>query len=115
MKKFFKRLAKYVVAAYAKRMYRKAVSIAEKRHKEEKTMIYVISSFIDPSQLVTCNRKEFREVKNKLGLPKHPIEKLKAGSWYHTADGIERNGMKAIDKEARRIAFIRMVIGRAKL
>lgn len=115
MKKFFKRLAKYVVVAYAKRMYRKAVSMAEKRHDKEKTTIYVISSFTDPSQLVTCNRSEFRKMKQRLGIQKHYIQHLKSGSWYHTSDAIGNNSLPLKDQVARRIAFIRMVVKRAKL
>lgn len=115
MKKFFKKIARYVVAAYANRLYRKAVKKAEERHAQEKTMIYVISSLLDDSQLVCCSRKEFREVKEKLRLRDLKIEGLKAGSWYHTADAIDRNGINPIDKEARRIAFVRMLIEKAGL
>lgn len=114
MKKLFRKIAEYVVAAYAKRMYRKAVDIAEKRHKDEKTMIYVLSSPFDDSQLVTCSKKEFRAMKEKLKIRhQHGVEHLKKGCWYHTADAIERNGMAPIDLKARRIAFIRMMLKRA--
>lgn len=115
MKKLFNKIARYVVAAYANRLYAKAVKKAEQRHAEEKTMIYVISSFLDESLLVCCSRKEFREVKEKLGLRQLKIDGLKAGSWYHSADAIDRNGMAPIDKEARRIAFVRMVIAKSNL
>lgn len=115
MKKIFEKLAKYVVTAYAKRMYRKAVDIAEKRHLEEKTMIYVLSSPFNPSQLITCSRKEFRAIKEKLKIRRkdNGVEQLKKGCWYHTTDAIDRNGMKPIDLKARRIAFIRMMLKRA--
>lgn len=115
MREFFKRIARYVVAAYANRLYRKAVAKAEERNANERTMIYVISSFFNESQLVCCSRKEFRECKEKLRLRHLKIDGLKAGSWYHTADAIGRNGINPADKEARRIAFVRMVIERARL
>lgn len=115
MKKVIKKIASYVVAAYANRLYKKAVKKADERHAQEKTMIYVISSLLDDSQLVCCSRKEFREVKEKLRLRELKIDGLKAGSWYHTADAIERNGMNPIDKEARRIAFVRMLLSKAGL
>lgn len=115
MKKFFNRIARYVVAAYANRLYKKAVQKADERHEQEKTMIYVISSLLDDTQLVCCSRKEFREVKEKLGLRNLKMDGLKAGSWYHTSDAIGRNGISPIDKEARRIAFVRMLIEKAGL
>ena len=115
MKKFFSKIARYVVAAYANRLYRKAVRMADERSAKEKTMIYVISSFFDDSQLVCCSRQEFREVKERIRMRDLKVEGLKAGSWYHTADAIGRNGIKPVDKEARRIAFVRMLIQKAGL
>lgn len=115
MKKFFKKIAKYVVAAYANRLYRKAVKIADKRHIEEKTTIYVISSYFDSSHLLTCSRSEFRAMKRVCHFMVHHISDMKQGCWYHTADKGENNPMSATDTEARRIAFIRMMIKRAKL
>lgn len=115
MKRFFRRLAGYVVTAYANRLYRKAAGIAEKRHREEKTMVYVMSSYTNPSHLLTCNRKEFRAMKERLHLYHHHIVSLKKGCWYHTADAIERNGIEPVDMEARRLAFIRMALKRAGL
>lgn len=115
MRKFFKKLAGYVVTAYANRLYNKAVKIAERRHKEENTMIYVISSYYDPSLLVTYNRKQFRAAKEFLKLRSEKIESMKKGSWYFTSDAIGRNGINGKDMEARRLAFVRMILTRAKL
>ena len=115
MRKFFKKIASYAVAAYANRLYRKAVQKAEERSAQEKTMIYVISSFFDDSQLVCCSRHEFRTVKEKLRLRHLKVDGLKAGSWYHTGDAIGRNGISPADKEARRIAFVRMLLRKANL
>lgn len=115
MKNFFRRLAGYVVTAYANRLYKKAIKIADERHANEKTMIYVISSYHDPSTLVTYNRKQFRAAKEFLKLRSERVESMKRGSWYHTADAIERNGLSPKDREARRLAFVRMVLQRAKL
>lgn len=115
MKDIFKRLAGYVVTAYANRLYKKAVAIADERHKAEKTMIYVISSYHDSSKLVTYNRKQFRAAKEFLKLRSERVESMKRGSWYHTADAIERNGLDAKSREARRLAFVRMILQRARL
>lgn len=115
MKKIFKRLASYVVTAYANRLYKKAVKIADERHENEKTTIYVISSYSDPSVLETYNRDQFRKVKKHFNLRTENMEKVRNGSWYHTADAGERNGLADVDKEARRLAFIRMILDRANL
>lgn len=115
MKKIFKRLAGYVVTAYANRLYNKAVKMADDRHAQEKTTIYVISSYLDPKELVTYNREQFRRVKRLFKLREEKIENLRAGSWYHTTDKGENNGLSDLDKEARRLAFVRMILQKAKL
>lgn len=115
MKKIFKKFAGYLVTAYASRLYKKAVKIADQRHASEKTTIYVISSYTDESKLVTYNRKQFRAAKEFLKLRSEKISSMKQGSWYHTADAIERNGLSANDREARRLAFIRMILAKAGL
>lgn len=115
MRKIFKRIAAFFVKAYARKVYRKAVDIAEKRHSLEKTTIYVISSPFDQSKLVTCDRDDFREIKKALGITKHPIEELKKGCWYHTSDAKGRGGMRPLDEKARAVAFERMMVKRAKL
>lgn len=115
MKKFFRKLAGYVVTAYANRLYSKAVKLAEQRHTEEKTMIYVISSPTDPSVLLTFNRKEFRATKEFLKRREQKLESMKQGSWYHTSDAIGRNGLASVDREARRRHFVSMVLRRANL
>lgn len=115
MKKFFRKIAKFVVALYANRLYRKGVKIADKRHEAEKEMIYLASSMVDISQLVTLNRRQFRYMKRRLFIPKHYICNLKDGAWYHTADRGEQRGLTAQEKEIRRLAFVRHVLHRAKL
>lgn len=115
MKKIFKRLAGYLVTAYANRIYRKAVKIADQRHEKENTMIYVISSYFDESRLVTYNRKQFRSTKEFLKMRQERVASMKAGSWYHTGDAIGRNGLSPQEKEARRLAFVRALLKKAKL
>lgn len=115
MKKFFKKLAAYVVTIYANRIYRKAVKVADQRHEKEKEMIYVASSLSDVRVLTTYNRKQFREMKNRLFIPKHHICHLKAGAWYHTADRGCIRGLSEAEKEVRRLAFVKHVLDRAGL
>ncbi len=118
MRKFFRRLAGYVVTMYANHIYHKAVKEAEKVHAERKEMIYVASSISNVNELVLYNRYKFRQMKNKLDIPqgrKYFIDNLKDGAWYYTADRSEKNGLTPAQKEARRLAFVRHVLHRAKL
>ena len=118
MKKLFRRLAGYVVTMYANHIYRKAVKEAEKVHAERKERIYVASSISNVNELILYNRYKFRQMKNKLEIPqgrKYYIDNLKDGAWYYTADRAEKNGLSEIEKEARRLAFVRHVLHRAKL
>lgn len=115
MKKFFRRIAAFVVTVYANRIYRNAVKVADARHEKEKEMIYVASSLADVRVLTTYNRKQFRLMKNRLFIPKHYICNLKAGAWYHTADRGCIRGLSDKEKDARRLAFVKHVLDRAGL
>lgn len=115
MKKFFRKIARYVVTVYANRIYRKGVKVADKRHETEKEMIYLASGMADVRELVTLNRRQFRYIKNKLFIPKHYICNLKGGAWYHTADRSGQRGLTEQEKEVRRLAFVRHVLHRAQL
>ena len=115
MKKFFRRLAGYIVTIYANRIYRKAVAEADKLHEARRERFYVASSIEDVRELIIYNRYKFRQMKNRLFIPKYYISNLKDGAWYYTADRGEQNGLTPVEKEARRIAFVRHVLHRAKL
>lgn len=115
MKKFFRRLAGYIVTVYANRIYRKAVKEADRVHAERGEMIYVASSIEDVRELVIYNRYKFRQMKNRLFIPRYYISNLKEGAWYHTADRGGNNGLSEQEKEARRLAFVQHVLHRAKL
>lgn len=115
MKKFLRRLAGYIVTVYANRIYRKAVKEADKVHAKRGEMIYVASSIEDVRELIIYNRYKFRQMKNRLFIPKFYISNLKEGAWYHTADRGGNNGLSEQEKEARRLAFVQHVLHRAKL
>lgn len=115
MKKFFRKLAGYIVTIYANRIYRKAVKEADRVHAERKERIYVASSIEDVRELVIYNRYKFRKMKNRLFIPKYYISNLRDGAWYYTADRSEQNGLTPLEKEVRRLAFVRHVLHRAKL
>ena len=115
MKRFFRRLAGWLVTVYANRIYRKAVKEADKVHAERKERIYVASSIEDVRELVIYNRYKFRKMKSKLFIPHFYIDKLRDGAWYYTGDRLEQGCLTPEEKEVRRLAFVRHVLYRAKL
>lgn len=115
---FCRKMAIYVVTAYANRIYRKAVLAAEQRHEKEKETIYVTNGAISASSLVTYNRKQFRRAKRLLRISdnkQYNIAALKKSAWYHTANRDGKDGMTAKSKELRRLAFIKNLLRQAKL
>lgn len=118
IKGYIRKMAIYVVTAYANRIYNKAVKVAEERHAKEKEMIYVANGTINASVLRTYNRKEFRKVKRllKIGDNKsYNLTNLKASAWYHTANRDEKEGLTPKTKELRRKAFVKNILRNAKL
>lgn len=117
IKQFIKKLAIIVVTAYGNRIYRKAVSAAEKRHSEVKEMIYVSNGVINGTVLRTYNRAEFRKAKRMLRVTskQYSVTELKKAAWYHTANRSELDGMSDHDRELRRKAFIKFLLQNAKL
>lgn len=124
IKKTMRKWARMIVTYYYNRLYRQAVELAEKRHNEEHTTIYVIDHFVVGQVLSCINRKEFRFIKHSAQkLHKNPMyysnaygtDMLRGQCWYHTKDGSEKNGLTDKDKEIRRLAFIRSGLKKAKL
>lgn len=113
----FRRLAAFLVTFYAGRIYDRARKRADRRHEREKTTIYVIIDPMDSRGLATCNRKEFRRIKEILRkrAPSYSVLTMKRGAYYHTADAGENNPMRQSDISFRRIAFIREALSRAGL
>lgn len=117
MRKLIKKLATYVVTAYAQYLYKRIVKKAEERHEKEKTMIYVISAPNDVRKLCLCNRKQFRAMKAfcKIFDPRYGVKEMKDGSWYHTGDAIGNGRLSAVEQEARRLVFIQHILKKANL
>lgn len=113
-----KKIGIWVVTYYANRLYRKAVKNADKRHEQEREMIYVTSNLLDAQQLITCNRAQYREMKrmshaDRYG--KYPIELLKEdGCWYHTGNRLDQDTMPEHTKELKRLAFVKMLLKKSK-
>ena len=115
MKKFFKKLAGYLVTIYANRTFRKAIKEADAVHEQLKERIYVVSSLTDISQLIILNREKFRLMKRALNLKDHNIDKLAEGAWYYTPDRSGKGGLTERQLEVRRLSFVRHMLVRAKL
>ena len=130
IRSFGRRVAKYLVTYYYNRCYRKAVAEADRRHEKEGGMMYVVDHLVKDQTLTVINRAQFRKMKHdmqKIGFQKkvenwqmywserYGTDILKEGAWYHTPDGSGQNGLSEVDREARRLFFIRVGLFRAKL
>jgi hypothetical protein len=114
--KFFRRM---FTIAYANAIYRNKVRKAEKIHGLIRDRVFVALSF-DRKQLLVLNRKRYRSIKryvykSRLDVNKHNMYTLAQGCFYHTADRIERGALDKKDKEARRLAFIKIVLEKSQL
>lgn len=117
MKKWFRKLAVMVVTIYANYLYRKAVRIADKRHAQEKQMIYVASKNFHPDYLTTYDRARFKREKKVFGFHARllTLQTLKNGCYYHTPDRAGNQAMSEREKERRRLYFIRERLIKARL
>lgn len=126
MKKFFKKIAGILVTWYYSRLYKKAVSMADKAHEEKGETFYVIDHLYKGQLLSVVNRKMFRQMKHDAQRWTNPsyemyymkdynISLVKEGCWYHTADRSGYNAMSEQQKEIRRLALVRIGLVRAKL
>lgn len=117
IKDLFRRLAIVLVTWQSNRWYNKAVKVAEERHRLEKTRIYVAEDLLKENRLYTYDRKQFRRIKEimKIRTSRYSVVLLKDGAYYYTADGGGNGKMSRADREARRLAFIRMNLIRARL
>ena len=119
MRRFFKRLASYLVIWYANKLFWRGVRNAELRYEKEHQMIYLTAGMGSPRKLVTYNRKEFRTIRmrfvNAENIEDHRLQVLKDGCFYHTADGSGRFGLSRSEIEKRRYGFIDLLLYRAGL
>ena len=114
MKKIFRKLAGKIVTIYANRLYTKAVKEADKAHEKLKERIYVVSSWGDISELVVLNRDTFRKMKKTFNSNDN-MASLMEGAWYYTTDRAGKNGLSDLEKDIRRVSFIRHVLSKASL
>lgn len=119
MKNPFKKLAALCVTAYANRTFRKAVELAEQKRRTSCAKQYVIS---DPfpqnaERLIVVSAKEFQDMKHFFKVPVGAIpgDVLINQSWYYTRGVNGRGRMDREQVEIRRLAFVGMLLHRAKL
>lgn len=130
LRSFARKLAGFLVTYYYNRCYRKAVAEADRRHEEGGGTMYVVDHLVKDQTLTVIDRAQFRKMKHdmqKIGLhnkvenwqmywsERYGTGILKEGAWYHTPDRSGQNGLSEVDREARRLFFIRVGLFRAKL
>lgn len=116
-RRFLRKLARYVVTAYANIIYRQAVKNADIRYKQEQKMIYVVEDMFHPGRLTTYDRARFKREKQIIGTPARLMtcNTLKMRSFYHTPDTAGNQAMTRREKETARLAFVRDRLKAAKL
>lgn len=117
MKKFFRRLAALVVTAYAKVIFKQAMTAADERYKDQKEMIYVIADPTDSKRLLVLDRDYFRTIKRRLHIPSGALTAadMKETCFYHTANRAGKDALSQEDLDTRRQAFILQLLQRAQL
>lgn len=119
MKNPFKKLATVCVTAYANWTFKKAVKLAEAKRKKNYARQYVLSDPFpqNPDKLIVLNAKEFRKMKRFFHVPigAIPSDTLINQSWYYTSGLKGEDAMVFDEQEIRRLAFVRMLLKRAKL
>ena len=113
----FKRLASDCVTSYANRLYDKAVKLAKERGKENYGRHYVISHPLNDRRLIVVTAKQHRQMCKEFNVPRNylPVDCLEKQSWYYTAGASGKDGISFREEQIRRLAFVRMLLKKAKL
>lgn len=113
----FKKLASFFVTAYANRVFRNAVKIADSWHEGTGKRYYVIFSPEGNDKLVTIDDNGFLAIRKAMGMTgkEYPIAKLKNTCWYYTPNISDKDRITDRELEVRRLAFVRDRIKKAKL
>lgn len=109
IKKILRTPAVILVTLYTKLLYNMGVEAAERRSRQERKMIFLTEDTFRPNRLVTYDREQFKAHKRAFGVSARLItmNTLRAGCYYHTADGFGRNAMDEREKTIRKKAFIK--------
>lgn len=126
MRKFFKRIAAFLVTAHSNRIYRKAVAMADRLHGQNGGIYYVMANPSGDRRLLVLSRKGYRRIKdrmlNLISRSGRPVNRrdwymnaVKGGCYYHTADKGGNGALSDRDREIRRLAFVRDMLVRSGL
>ena len=109
MNSIIRRLRVLVVTAVAGRVYKQAVTLAERRHKETGRQVFVISSPKDGRELIVLTDREFLDMRGRMGIRSKdaPLKHLRQGCWYHTANHYGNDGISERSASIRRAALIK--------
>lgn len=109
MKKLIRTIRTWLVITYANRQYNRNVRIADRLNSKYHTRFYVALNF-NRKSLFVLSRKDFRDIKKELHpTNKDSIQQLKQGAFYYTGNAIGADTMPPLEKEARRLAFIKLI------
>lgn len=113
----FKKLAVYVVTAYARHLYKKARKSADALYKKHHRMYYVASRTFHPDELTIYDRYRFKAEKEVFGYAArlNTLVGLKHGCYYHTPDTAGNQAMTEREMEVARRFFIKERLQEAKL
>lgn len=114
----FKKLAIYVVTAYARYLFRKAKEKADKLYAKKPQMYYVASQVFKPDSLTIYDKRRFKTERSCFGyyhVRLLTLISLKQGCYYHTPDTAGNQAMSQKDIDIRRKYFIRERLEKAKL
>lgn len=117
MNKFFKKVARRVVAIYANRIYRKAVKVANSWYEGTGKRYFVITDPLNESRLVALDTKGFLKLRHDLGISSKDctVAFLKNTCWYYTPNEKGKDRIEPRELVRRRLAFVRDRLEAAKL
>lgn len=115
--KIFKKLAAYVVTAYARYLYSKARKTADEMYRKKPQMYYVASGVFQPNRLTIYDKRRFKIEKSVFGRAAElkTLIELKNGCYYHTPDTAGNQAMTEHEIEVARRFFIKERLEKAKL
>lgn len=118
MRKKLRKLAIYVVTAYARYLFRKAKEKADRMYESNHQMYYVASQVFSPNTLTIYDRQRFKRERACFGyyhIRLITLVSLKQGCYYHTPDKAGNQAMSEKDIDIRRRYFIHERLEKAKL
>ena len=91
--------------------------LAKEKGKENYGRHYVISHPLNDRRLIVVTAKQHRQLRKEFNVPRNylPVDCLEKQSWYYTAGASGKDGISYREEQIRRLAFVRMLLKKAKL